>query len=151
MKTKRSPLLLALAMFAILTVALAPHSLANPYVRVPKAGDQVRFDASHSGERSAWAYADQSALETFLRSSIDAALSGAQSEDQHSAVTHARQRALAVDNGTQGLVGEVRAFHYRNHDDTEVQVLIKQGPLRNHIYWTTAAELTDANGRKYLK
>ncbi|HLW38034.1 MAG TPA: hypothetical protein VKR99_06360 [Candidatus Eremiobacteraceae bacterium] len=151
MRLKSLPAIIAVTLALAASIAATTLSLANPYSHAPKPGDQVRFDASSSGQHSAWAYPDQGWLETFLRASIDASLSGAKSDEQQPAVDRARQRSLAVDNGTQGLVGEVHPFRYRDHDDTEVQVLIKQGPLRNHVYWTTAAELADPNGRKYLK
>ena len=80
-----------------------------------------------------------------------ARLVGNTSDDDNSAVERARQRAVAIDNGTQGLVSDVEPFSYRAHDDVQVQVLIKQGPLRNHIYWTTAGELIDASGHKFLR
>jgi len=134
------------------TTALLPAAAGGtPYTHLPKAGDAVRFDASALKANAAWAYADQGWLETFLRASIDAAIAGTGYDDERSAVGRARQRAVAVDNGTQGLVGEVQPFHYRGHDDAEVQVLIKQGALRNHIYWTTAGELVDGAGHKYLR
>lgn len=141
----------ALVVLIVLITLGASVALASPYSRLPKAGDQIRFDNSVAGQHAAWAYPDQGWLETFLRLAIDAALNGTKSDDEQTAVHHARQRGLVIDNGTQGLVTELRPFHYRAHDDVEVQVLIREGPLRNRIYWTTAAELVDSNGHKYLK
>lgn len=151
MKLARKVFMLRVLSALALIVLFTTFADANPYAHVPRAGDQVRFDATSSGQRAAWAYPDQGWLETFLRSSIDAAVNGSNSNNEPPAINRARQKAVAVNNGTQGMVSEVRAFHYRDHDDSEVQVLIKQGPLRNHLYWTTPAELVDANGRKYLK
>ena len=139
--------LVSVLVFAIPSLTFA----ASPYARLPRPGDVVRFDPSSAHAPSSWAYADQGWLESFLRLTIDAAISGSNTDNQQSAVSRARQRGVSVQTGTSGLVGEVHLFHYREHDDVEVQVLVKQGSLKNHVYWTTAAELVDGAGRKFLR
>ncbi|MBC5806085.1 MAG: hypothetical protein DLM53_09420 [Candidatus Eremiobacter antarcticus] len=135
---------------ALMLMALAAVAAADSYARTPKAGDSVRFENAAAGEKNAWAYADQTWLSTFLRLSIDAALSGAP-YDRSSPLARVTERGLVIDNGTRASVQEVHFFHYREHDDLVIRARILDGQFRNRSVWTTAAELADASGNKYLK
>ncbi len=141
---------IAMTAALILTTLASVPAAADSYARTPKAGDAVRFENAAAGEKNAWAYADQTWLSTFLRLSIDAALTGAP-YDQSSPLARVTERGLVIDNGTRASVQEVHYFHYRDHDDVVIKARILDGQFRNRSVWTTAAELADVSGNKYLK
>ncbi len=141
---------IATAAALILTTVASVPAGADAYARTPKAGDSVRFENSAAGEKNAWAYADQAWLSTFLRLSIDAAISAAP-YDKNSPLARVTERGLVIDNGTRASVQEVHFFHYREHDDVVIRARVLDGQFRNRSVWTTAAELADAAGNKYLK
>lgn len=124
---------------------------AAPYTHAPRAGDQVRFDTSSSGQRQAWGFSQLAWLESFLRLSFEAAQNGKAAADSSSEVEKARDRAVTIDNGVRGVVTEVRAFRYRDHSDVTVHVLVRDGPMQNRMVWTTPAELVDAAGHRFLR
>ncbi|MDQ6780463.1 MAG: hypothetical protein M3Z37_04830 [Candidatus Eremiobacteraeota bacterium] len=143
------------ARIALVALSIAASVLlcaaAAPYAHIPQAGDQVRFDASSSGQRQSWGFAQLAWLESFLRLSLEAAQGGGTAADSSSQVEKARDRAVTLNNGVRGVVTEVRAFHYRDRNDVTVHVLVRDGPMQNRIVWTTPAELVDAAGHRYLR
>ena len=142
------------AVAACALVVLASSSpvraTTNPYTRVPAAGDSVRFDASHAGEKQAWAYPNLNYLEAFLRSAIDAFYSTMSYEEYQKKMSLVISKSLALDNGTVGVVQHVQTFVYRNHEDVEVEVQVQSGAHGHSVVWTTPAELVDSSGRSYL-
>lgn len=141
--------LVAMAIFALAAGASAAKS---PYSRLPAVGDVVRFNGPPTEKKQAWAYADRNWLEQFLQITIQMALSNSQYDPtSHSPVKVVTDHASTLDNGIGGVVQHVEPYHYRDHEDVEVQVRVTSGPLRNRLLWTTPAELADSKGNKYLK
>jgi hypothetical protein len=134
----------------ILASARAGRAATNPYARVPAAGDSVRFDASHAGEKQAWAYPNLNYLEAFLRSVIDASYSSMAYEEYQKKMSLVLSKSLVVDNGTVGVVQHVQTFVYRDHEDVEVEVQVQSRSLGHSVVWTTPAELVNSSGRTYL-
>ncbi len=144
--------LAALSAAAVATLECATVSLAatNPYSSAPSVNDNIRFDGSAGGQTKAWAYPNQSSLEAYLRSTIDASFGSTSYEAYQSKMAEVLARSLEFSNGTQAVVKRVVQFSYRDHQDLEVQVQITSGPV-HAIVWTTPAELVSAGGRRYLK
>jgi hypothetical protein len=142
---------LAAATLAMLLFAPSAGAATDPYSRVPAVGDHVRFDASAGGERMAWAYPNLSYLESFLRSTIDAALKSTSYAEYQKKMELVLAKSLTLGNGAEGVVQHVQRFYYRDHEDVEVQVRVTSGQLNHAVVWTTPAELVDSSGHKYLK
>jgi hypothetical protein len=142
--------LTAATLSAALLAAVA-SATANPYAAEPSVGENVRFDGSAGGEKRAWAYPDIFSLEGFLRSTIDAALNSTSYEQYERKMSAVLSRSLTLNNGTQAVVQHVTHFHYRDHEDVEVQVRVADGELKHSIVWTTPAELVNSSGHRYLR
>lgn len=142
---------------ALLCVAMSAtraraQTSTPPYAHEPRAGDSVRLDGTLGGAKTAWAYFDRQWLERYLQVTIDAAAANRSYTD-----TEVQNKLAAVANhvtpipdGTLASVETVQAFTYNGRADTEVRVMIEQGPMRGRELWTTCAELVDASGHSFL-
>jgi hypothetical protein len=140
----------ALAMVLAAIVFANARAATGPYLRVPSAGDHVRFDASAAGEKLAWAYPNLNYLEAFLRSTIDAAIAPTTYAEYQKKMELVLAKSLTFENGTSAVVQHVQTFVYRNHTDVEVQTQVTSGEASHAVVWTTPAELVDSSGRSYL-
>lgn len=141
---------LAAGAFAIVGCVAISLAATNPYSSVPSVNENVRFDGSAGGQTKAWAYPNQSSLEGYLRSTVDASFGSTSYAAYQSRMAEVLARSLEFSNGTQAVVKHVQQFSYRDHQDIEVQVQITSGPV-HAIVWTTPAELVTAAGHRYLK
>ena len=146
----RSLALLISAAFTVVGCAAIALAATNPYSSIPSVNDHVRFDGSAGGQTKAWAYPNQSSLESYLRGTVDASFGSTSYEAYQSKMAEVLARSLEFANGTQASVQRVQQFSYRDHEDIEIQVQITSGPV-HAIVWTTPAELVTAAGHRYLK
>lgn len=124
-----------------------------PYRTMPKQGDTVRLDGTLGGAATAWAYADRKWLERYLQVTIDAAAANRQYSDSQvqGQLATVADHVMPVPNGTAAQVESVQSFSYGGRADTEVRVMIKDGPLKGREVWTTCAELVDSAGHPFLQ
>src|SRR5215472_455500 len=124
-----------------------------PYRSMPKQGDSVRLDGTLGGATTAWAYADRKWLERYLQVTIDAAAANRSYSDSQvqSQLATVADHVMPVPNGTGAMVETVQPFSYGGRADTEVRVMIKDGPLKGRELWTTCAELVDSAGHPFLQ
>ena len=138
----------------VMNASPAPaDSSKAPYTTIPTVGQAVRLDGTPGGAKTAWAYVDLHWLERYLGVTIDAAAANRQYTDievqnQLSAIA---DHVTVVSNGTKASVEAVQSFLYGGHQDTEVRVMIGEGPMRGRELWTTCAELVDSAGHPYLR
>jgi hypothetical protein len=144
--------LVALAVGVILLAWRGGPAMASsdPYATLPSVNDAVRFDGSAGGETRAWAYPNQSLLESYLRGTIDASFGSSSYESYQHKMSSVLANSLDFPNGTSGVVQRVLAFNYRGRQDVEVQLRVTSGPF-HAVVWTTPAELVSSAGHRYLK
>jgi hypothetical protein len=143
---------IAAAAVAIVLGGLCHPALAasSPYATVPSVSDSVRFDGSAGGETRAWAYPNQTLLESYLRGTIDASFGSSSYDSYQRKMSSVLANSLDFPNGTSGVVQRVAAFEYRGRQDVEVQLRVTTGPF-HAVVWTTPAELVSSAGHRYLK
>jgi hypothetical protein len=143
---------LAIAACALLCIWFSTPALgaSTPYASLPSINDNVRFDGSAGGEKSAWAYPNQNLLEQYLRSTIDASFGSSSYEAYERKMSSVLSNSLDFPNGTPAQVMRVWAFAYRGRQDAEVQLRITSGPF-HAVVWTTPAELVSSSGHRYLR
>jgi len=124
-----------------------------PYGHEPRVGDVVRLDGTLGGQRTAWAYSDRTWLEKYLQVTIDAAAANRQYADSHvqTELASIANHVMPVPNGTGGQVETVSPFAYGGRVDTEVRVMLTDGPMKGRELWTTCAELVDSAGHPFLR
>ena len=124
-----------------------------PYRSMPKQGDNVRLDGTLGGAVTAWAYADRKWLERYLQVTIDAAAANRSYTDSQvqGQLATVADHVMPIPNGTTAQVETVQSFSYGGRADTEVRVMIKDGPLKGREVWTTCAELVDSAGHPFLQ
>jgi hypothetical protein len=123
---------------------------SGPYATLPSVNDSVRFDGSAGGETRAWAYPNQSLLESYLHGTIDASFGSSSYESYQRKMSSVLADTLDFPNGTSGVVQRVLTFNYRGRQDVEVQLRVTSGPF-HAVVWTTPAELVSSAGHRYLK
>lgn len=131
----------------------APADSAAPYRAMPNPGDTVRLDGTLGGATTAWAYADRKWLERYLQVTIDAAAADRSYTDSQvqSQLATVADHVMPIPNGTTAQVETVQLFSYGGRADTEVRVMIKDGPLKGREVWTTCAEMVDSAGHPFLR
>jgi hypothetical protein len=124
-----------------------------PYRSMPRQGDNVRLDGTLGGAATAWAYADRKWLERYLQVTIDAAAANRSYTDSQvqGQLATVADHVMPVPNGTAAQIETVQSFSYGGRADTEVRVMIKDGPLKGREVWTTCAELVDSAGHPFLQ
>ena len=124
-----------------------------PYRSMPNQGDTVRLDGTLGGASTAWAYADRKWLERYLQVTIDAAAANRSYTDSQvqAQLATIADHVMPIPNGTAALVETVQSFSYGGRADTEVRVMIKDGPMKGREVWTTCAELVDSAGHPFLR
>jgi len=158
LRDSKAKLVIAIAM----TLASAAMTLTSdrvladspaPYRSMPRQGDNVRLDGTLGGASTAWAYADRKWLERYLQVTIDAAAANRSYSDSQvqSQLATVADHVMPVPNGTGATVETVQPFSYGGRADTEVRVMIKDGPLKGRELWTTCAELVDSAGHPFLQ
>ena len=152
----RSTIAFAIA-FASAALIVSSHTVRAdspaPYRSMPKQGDTVRLDGTLGGASTAWAYADRKWLERYLQVTIDAAAANRSYTDSQvqSQLATVADHVMPVPDGTAAQVETVQPFSYGGRADTEVRVMIKDGPLKGRELWTTCAELVDSAGHPFLQ
>jgi hypothetical protein len=128
-----------------------PSPVSAPYVRTPAAQEQVRFDGTLGGAKTAWAYPDRTWLEEYLRITIDAAAANAPYSEVSKKFDRLAGHVVQLSNGTRATVEEVRPFSYGGRTDAEVRALVTEGPQRGRELWTTCGELVDDAGHSFVR
>ena len=142
----------ALACVAMTATHASAQNATAPYAREPLAGDSVRLDGTLGGAKTAWAYVDRHWLERYLQVTIDAAAANRSYTDTEvqNNLASVANHVTPIPDGTLASVEAVQQFTYNGRADTEVRVMIAQGPMRGRELWTTCAELVDASGHSFL-
>lgn len=155
--SRMAPLIAIATTFASAAFMLSGgHVFADspaPYRTMPKQGDTVRLNGTLGGASTAWAYADRKWLDRYLQVTIDAAAANRSYSDSQvqSQLATVADHVMPVPNGTAAQVEMVQPFAYGGRADTEVRVMIKDGPLKGREVWTTCAELVDSAGHPFLQ
>jgi hypothetical protein len=155
---RKKPIVVTLAMLASFGALMPCGHAARadspaPYRSMPTQGDSVRLDGTLGGAVTAWAYADRKWLERYLQVTIDAAAANRSYTDSQvqGQLATVADHVMPVPNGTAAQVETVQSFSYGGRADTEVRVMIKDGPLKGREVWTTCAELVDSAGHPFLQ
>ena len=146
-------LLLATAALSLAGAHVASADARPPYTGMPRPGDAVRLDATVGGQKAAWAYVDRQWLERYLQVTIDAAGAGKPYDDSEvqNQLSAIAKHVTPVPNGTRAAVEEVADFQYGGRADTEVRVMVAEGPMKGRELWTTCAELVDSAGHPFVR
>ena len=153
MMVRRATVLATLVVATVVCMHAASADPKPPYYNTPRVGDAVRLDGTVGGQKTAWAYVDRQWLERYLQVTIDAAAYNRPYDDVEvqTQLAAIAKHVMPVPNGTQASVEEVAEFQYDGRADTEVRVMVSQGPLKGREIWTTCAELVDPAGHPYLR
>jgi len=152
----RSLIIVVLTSSLAMTILSSDRVLADspaPYRTTPKPGDSVRLDGTLGGASTAWAYVERKCLERYLQVTIDAAAANRSYTDSQvqGQLATVADHVIPVPNGTPAQVETVQSFAYGGRADTEVRVMIKDGPMKGREVWTTCAELVDSAGHPFLQ
>jgi len=154
---KRPIVVIVMVLASLGGLALFGHAASAdspaPYRSMPRQGDNVRLDGTLGGAATAWAYADRKWLERYLQVTIDAAAANRSYTDSQvqGQLATVADHVMPIPNGTGAQVETVQSFSYGGRADTEVRVMIKDGPLKGREVWTTCAEMVDSAGHPFLR